>query len=271
MLSAKQKKRLTDTNLVYEKDDVGLDLTRKELVVAKTFDYTQQGGGTQEVTLITCVADASDSLDGKSFLIHDEAGSVGVWIDTDNSGTTIPTAANAADRAIEVTGISTDDTADDVASAVATAINGDSKFTATANGAVVTVTCIDPEAVTDASDAAGGEATGFTFAVDTQGITSINLGYTFKEDAIVTGVMSHELTNVTSGGSATVAVRAGTTALVAATAIASFTGVVSHTLSGSAAGIAVSKGDQLNIDVEVAPLTAGKVRFYVYAIPQRDM
>jgi hypothetical protein len=267
MLSNKQLTRLKNTNTVFEKDRVATALARKELVIPVTFDHADQGGGTQEKTLITTVADDSDSLDGKYFLIHDEAGSVGVWIDTDNSGTTIPAGANAADRALEVTTIATDDSANSVATKVAAVINADSKFTASASGNVITVTCVDPEAVTDASD---GD-TGFTFAVDTQGVTAINLGYAFEEDAIVTKVMSHELTNVTSGGSATVAVRAGSTALVAATAIASFTGVVNHTLSGSAAGIAVSKGDQLNIDVEVAPLTAGKVRFYVYAIPQRDI
>lgn len=119
-----------------------------------------------EVTTITCVADSSDNLDGTYFLIQDEAGSVGVWIDTDDSGTTIPTGANNADRAIEVTGIATDAIASAVATAVASAINADSKFTASADGANVTVTCVEPAALTDAAD---GD-TGFGFAVATQGV-----------------------------------------------------------------------------------------------------
>lgn len=92
----------------------------------------------QEVS-VTCVADASDSLDGTYFIISDEVGTVGVWIDTDNSGTTIPAGASAADRAIEVTGVVTDDTAAAVATAVASAINADSKFTASASSGVITI------------------------------------------------------------------------------------------------------------------------------------
>lgn len=267
MLSPKQYRRLRDTNLAMEKDGVAKALARKELVVPVTYDFATAGGGTQEVVTITCVADSSDSLDGKYLTLYDEAGSVGVWIDTDNSGTTEPAGSQALDRSLEVTGITTDDTAADVASAVATIIDGDSKFSASADGAVITVTLLDPESVSDAVDV----NTGFTVAVDTQGVTAVNLNYTFEEAAIVTKVMSEELTNVTSGGSATVKVRAGTTDLVGATAIASFTGIVNHTLNGSAAGIAVAKGDRINLDVEVDDLTAGKVRFYVYAIPKRDI
>lgn len=267
MLSLKEYTRFKNTNLAHEKDGIALAVARKELVIPVTFDHSVLGGGTQEVTKITTVADDSDSLDGTYFIIHDEAGSVGVWIDTDNSGTTIPSGANAADRALEVTTIATNDTDESVATKIAAAINADSKFSSAAVGNVITVTLLDPEAVTDAAD---GD-TGFTFAVDTQGVTSINLPYTFSEDAIVTKVLTHEIVDVTSGGSATILLRAGTTSLVAATAIASYTGIVSHTLAGSADGIAVTKGDKINIDVEVAPLTAGKVRFYIYAIPQRDI
>lgn len=127
----------------------------------------------QEVTTITCVADESDSLDATSFLLYDEDGSVGFWIDTDNSGTTIPTGANAADRAVEITTVTTDMTDEQVAGVVATAINADSKFSASAVGAVITVTLAEGGAVTDAADAAGGEATGFTFGVSTQGVDPV--------------------------------------------------------------------------------------------------
>lgn len=156
----------------------------------------------QEVSTITTVADVADSLDGKSFLIYDEVGSVGVWIDTDNSGTTIPTGANAAARALEVTTIITGDSADDVATKVATVINADSKFTASAVGSVITVTCVEPAALTNAADAAGGEATGFTFAEGTAG-----------EDAIVTvsaarpGKMGNAITLSCTGGFAAGAAR----------------------------------------------------------------
>lgn len=129
--------------------------------------------GVAEVTSITAVADESDSLDGTSFILQDEDGSVGFWIDTDDSGTTIPTGANAADRAVEITTIATDDSDETVATKIATAINADSKFSASADGAVVTVTCASVGARTDAADSAGGEATGFTIAVATQGVSPV--------------------------------------------------------------------------------------------------
>lgn len=266
MLSPKEYSVLKRFGSVFRTQRVGEALAQKELVIPVEYDFSVEGGGVQEVTRITCVADDSDSLDGKYLTLYDEAGSVGVWIDTDDSGTSEPAGSGALDRSIEVTGISTDDTAEDVASAVATAIDGDSKFTASASGAVVTVTCVDPEALTDSADV----DTGFTVETEAQG-AKVPLKYTFKEAAVVTGVSSYEISNVTSGGSATVQVNAGSTELVAATAISNFAGYTIHTLSGSADGIAVAKGDQLNLDVEVDTLTAGKVIFYVKALPQREI
>lgn len=126
-----------------------------------------------ESTLITTVADVADSLDGTSFIISDEDGTVGVWIDVDNSGTTIPAGAAAADRAIEITTIATGDAASVVATKIAAVLEADSKFTASADGAVITVNRIEGGTSVDAEDSAGGEATGFTFAVDTQGVDPV--------------------------------------------------------------------------------------------------
>jgi len=92
-----------------------------------------------EISKITTVADVADSLDGKYFLLYDKSGSVGVWIDVDNSGTGAPAGALAAARQIEVTGVVTDDTAAAVAAAVQAAIDADSQFTATVSSNVVTV------------------------------------------------------------------------------------------------------------------------------------
>jgi hypothetical protein len=148
-----------------------------------------------EVTTITAVADDSDSLDGTSFLLSDQAGTVGFWIDTDNSGTTIPTGANAADRAVEITTIATDDDDETVATKVAAAINADSEFSASADGAVVTVTAADGGAVADAEDAAGGEATGFTFAVATQGVDPVCVIRAKRS-----GLMGNAITLTATGG-----------------------------------------------------------------------
>lgn len=121
---------------------------------------------TAQIETFTAVADSSASLDGTYMTLYDEDGSVGVWIDVDNSGTTIPAGASAADRALEVTGVVTDATANAVATQMASTINGDSKFSASATNAVVTVTHATGG---DVSDGTAGD-TGFTsFTVTTNG------------------------------------------------------------------------------------------------------
>lgn len=92
----------------------------------------------------TAVADTAGSLDGLYLQLNDANGSVGVWFDVDNSGTTIPAGAAALDRAIEVTGIVTGGTATAVAAAVTNAIKADGEFFASSTGAVVTVTHANP-------------------------------------------------------------------------------------------------------------------------------
>lgn len=126
--------------------------------------------GIAEVTDITAVADVSGSLDGTYFILQDVNGSVGFWIDIDDSGTTIPTdidtgGASEVDRAIEITTIATDDTAATIAGKLETAIHADSKFTASSADDVCTATNVD---LKDLTDAANGD-TGFTFSTTTQG------------------------------------------------------------------------------------------------------
>ena len=91
------------------------------------FDFDS---GFAQITKITTVADVDDNLDGLTFIIQDASGSVAFWMDVDNSGTTIPAAASAADRAVEITTITTNMTATQVADAVSTAVNNDASFTA---------------------------------------------------------------------------------------------------------------------------------------------
>ena len=132
------------------------------------------GSDAAEVTPITCVADSGDSLDGTYFILYEEAGSVAFWIDTDNSGTTIPTGASEASRSVEITTIVTNDADTVVAGKIATAINADGGFAAPAPGAaIITVTNAVASAV---PDALAGD-TGFTIGTITQGtgrITSEN-------------------------------------------------------------------------------------------------
>jgi len=98
-------------------------------------------------------ADVGGDLDGKYFQLNDQDGSVGFWIDVDNSGTTIPAGAAALDRDVKITGVVTNDSATDVAVAVAAAIQGDSKYaTATNAGNLVTVTHADSGEVAQGMD-----------------------------------------------------------------------------------------------------------------------
>ena len=130
-----------------------------------TWAVAASTAGVAEVTTITAVADVSDSLDGTYFLLQDVDGSVAFWIDTDNSGTSIPSGASAADRAIEITTIATDDTAATIGGLLRTAVGADSKFTTSGAGADCIVTNVDLKTLTDAAD---GDS-GFAFVTDTQG------------------------------------------------------------------------------------------------------
>ncbi len=122
---------------------------------------------TKEITSITARADVADDLDGTYFILQDEVGSVGFWIDTDNSGTTIPAGATAADRAVEITTVTTAMTAEQVGDVVYTAIIGDSKFEAgtDTNSPIILVR----SSTTGLRTAGADGDTGFTFAVDTEG------------------------------------------------------------------------------------------------------
>ncbi len=121
----------------------------------------------------------ADLLDGTFFILQETAGSVAFWIDTDNSGTTIPGGATAADRAIEITTVSGGDSANTVAGLVATAIDDDAAFAAPAPGAaIITVTNAVGGAVPDAEDG----NTGFTVAPTSKGSDSLVISDLFEAD-----------------------------------------------------------------------------------------
>jgi hypothetical protein len=124
--------------------------------------------GDATFTAFTVTTPGTDpGLDGKWFQLSDEDGTVGVWIDSDNSGTTIPAGASALDRAIEITGVTDGNDNEEVATAVASGINGDSKFSASETAEVVTVT---HATAGDVGNGADGDA-GFTaFTVTTPGV-----------------------------------------------------------------------------------------------------
>jgi hypothetical protein len=94
--------------------------------------------GFKETTTIRCVADIAESLHEKFFILQDRNGSVGVWFDLDGTGTA-PAGASACTRQIEISTVSADDAAGDVATSLAAALDADAEFTATAAGSLVTV------------------------------------------------------------------------------------------------------------------------------------
>lgn len=87
---------------------------------------------------ISTLGTANITLDGKYFTIYDDVGSVAVWFDVGNNNTTEP--FHGAQRSIKVTSINPGDSANTVAAAIAAAVNPDSKFNASALGAVITIT-----------------------------------------------------------------------------------------------------------------------------------
>jgi hypothetical protein len=125
-------------------------------------------GGAFHVATLTTVADTSSNLDGDYFVLYDDEGSVAFWFDVDDNGTTIPAGAALLDRAVEITGITANDSDGVVANIVADAINNDSKFSATHDGNVVTVTY----STIGAHGSASAGTSGFTAATVTSGASS---------------------------------------------------------------------------------------------------
>jgi hypothetical protein len=119
-----------------------------------------------EVTTITCEADDTDSLDGLYFFLNTPTTSYYVWINTSGGAETDP--ALEGKTAIEAS-VTTDDTAESVATAIKTAITAVTGFTATDATGVVTVTNDAVGGVEAARDPNNGSATGFTFEVTTSG------------------------------------------------------------------------------------------------------
>lgn len=102
---------------------------------------------------------------GKGFCGSDASGSVGVYFDVDNAGVTAPDHVLECDRQIAVTSLTTPITLAGTASALATTLNTDSAFSASASDVVVTVT----DAAAGARDPFEDEDTGFSFVETTEG------------------------------------------------------------------------------------------------------
>lgn len=103
----------------------------------------------------------------------------------------------------------------------------------------------------------------YNFSNDGGAVGTVSFGAQLPANAVVTAIYSDEQTNITSGGSATLQLKAGSTNLSDAIAIASFAGNKSHALASSATAIKVTSASELKLAIATAALTAGKVRLAV--------
>ncbi len=122
----------------------------------------------KEITDMEVRADVGGDLDGTFFILHDDVGSVGFWIDVDDSGTTIPAGASAADRAVEITTITTGMAKGAVGTAIFNAVTGDSKFEAGSDSTTGILT-LQASTFGPKTDSTAGD-TGFTVGVNIEGV-----------------------------------------------------------------------------------------------------
>jgi len=147
---------------------VSLSTALKESALTQLTTLLEAGGATStavaEVYTITCVADVTNSLDGKYFVARTQGDAIlhHVWFNTSGGSAVDP--APAGSTAVEVA-VTTNATATTNAASVASAMDALPGYIATSSGAVVTVTLATAGFATDAST---GTST-FTFAVTTKG------------------------------------------------------------------------------------------------------
>lgn len=161
-------------NTIQEPVEVSFETKMQNPVfLAYAIGDTASTGTRAEISTVTCLAKGSCVQDSY-FLINDLDASgekhYAIWIDVSGSGSKPTIAGINASNVIQAN-ISGDTTDVQVATTVTTAINTTSSITATNGGgtlAVVTCTNDNDGAVRDVRDS-GTVATGFSFAVTTQG------------------------------------------------------------------------------------------------------
>ncbi len=153
------------------------------------------GVDTAQIATINCAADVTSSLNNKYFHIYEalNAEKFHVWFNVASAGTD---PAPAGSTAIPVA-ISANATAAQVATAVASALDAKSEFISTASGAQVTCTNATAGYASAPHDGPSGSTSGFTFAVPTQGIAALDIGFidsnielSFPEDLV--DITSHQ-------------------------------------------------------------------------------
>ena len=122
-------------------------------------------------------------------------------------------------------------------------------------------------------DEGGIRCDSFVYDFDQDGgaVGTISFRRLLPAGAVVTRVFSDEITTLTSGGSATLQVQAGSTDLTDAIAFdTGFAGTENQALASSAEAIKISSESELRMSIATAAVTAGKVRFYVEYLVAND-
>lgn len=100
----------------------------------------------------------------------------------------------------------------------------------------------------------------YDFSVDGGAVGAVDLDVTIPAGAIVTRVWTDELTNVTSGGAAEVAIEVGAQVIVAAAVASGLSGAQAQTVASGP--VKITTAANLELVISVAALTAGKVRVF---------
>lgn len=144
-------------------------------------EITGTDSSVKEVTWVDTVADSTNSLDGKYFTLWSatDATKYHVWYNTSGGSATDPAPANSTAIMVAIT---TNDTANTVASLTQAAIDATADFVATVSTNRVTITNANFGSCTDAANVDAG----FTITVNTQGIGktvwSTNALYSYIQD-----------------------------------------------------------------------------------------
>lgn len=129
---------------------------------------TVDGSLSATVTQVSAGSNGN-SYDGKYFIVFDDVGSVAFWIDLDNNGTSEP--AHGAARSVKIDTIVTGDLQNDIATKIATAVNADLKFSASAVGNVVTI--VNDSNGQRSAPVIGTMPTGVTLVVSVPGVDDV--------------------------------------------------------------------------------------------------
>ncbi len=105
----------------------------------------------------------------------------------------------------------------------------------------------------------------YRFSSDGGAVGSFLFGTKLPANAVITDVYSDEVAAVTSGGAATLQLKAGSTNLTDAEAYTAYVGVEKRALASSATAIkpSASANSELSLAIAGAAVTAGTVRFAV--------